>query len=45
MQALGGTAVAALILFVADQLLNAGRYSDVAADILRHTCGLVGIHI
>jgi hypothetical protein len=44
MQALGGTAVAALILVVVDQDMNAGRYSGVVADLLRHACVLVGIH-
>jgi hypothetical protein len=45
MQATGGAAVAALILFCADQLLNDGLYSSVADDMLRHLCGLIGIHI
>jgi hypothetical protein len=44
MKALGGTAFAALILFAADQLLNAGRYSEVVAALLRQACGAVGIH-
>jgi hypothetical protein len=44
MQALGGTAVAALILVVVDQDMNGGRYSGVVAELLRHTCTLVGVH-
>jgi hypothetical protein len=43
-QGLGGTAIASLILFVVDQNWNAGRYSEVAAALLRQACGLVGIH-
>jgi hypothetical protein len=43
MQFFGATAVAVLILFVADQFLNDGRYSGVAADVLRHAAMLVGI--
>lgn len=44
MQALGGTAVAAAFLIAADHLLNAGRYSEVAGELVRQACGLVGIH-
>jgi hypothetical protein len=44
MQALSATAVTALILFVADQLLNAGRYSEVVADALVQVGLLVGIN-
>jgi hypothetical protein len=45
MQALSATAVAALILFVADQFLNAGRYSEVFADALKQVGMLVGINV
>jgi hypothetical protein len=45
MQAFGATAVAALILYVADQFLNAGRYSEVVADALKQVGLLVGINV
>jgi hypothetical protein len=45
MQIFGATGVAALILFVADQFLNAGRYSEVAAHALKHAALLVGIDV
>jgi hypothetical protein len=45
MQALSATAVATLILFVADQFLNAGRYSEVVAHALKHAALLVGIDV
>ena len=44
MRPFGATAVATIILYVADQFLNAGRYSDVVADALKHIGLLVGIH-
>jgi hypothetical protein len=45
MQTFGATAVAALILYVADQFLNAGRYSEVVADALKQVGLLVGINV
>jgi hypothetical protein len=45
MQAFGATAIAALILYVADQFLNAGRYSEVVADALKQVGLLVGINV
>jgi hypothetical protein len=45
MQTFGATAVAVLILFVVDQFLNAGRYSEVVADLLKQLGQLVGINI
>jgi hypothetical protein len=45
MQIFGATAVAALILFFADQMLNAGRYSEVAAHALKQAGLLVGINV
>jgi hypothetical protein len=45
MQAFGATAVAALILYVADQFLNAGRYSEVVVDALKQVGLLVGINV
>jgi hypothetical protein len=43
MQAFGATTVATLVLYVVDQFLNDGRYSEVAADILRHAAMFVGL--
>jgi hypothetical protein len=43
MQTFGATAVASLILFVADQFLHAGQYSEVAAHALRLVGHLVEI--
>ena len=45
MQIFGATGVATLILFVADQMLNAGRYSEVAAHVLKQAGLLVGIDV
>jgi hypothetical protein len=38
-------AVAVVILYVVDQLLNAGRYSEVVADALIQVGSAVGIHV
>jgi hypothetical protein len=43
-QALGATAIATLVLYVADQLLWAGRCSDVVVDALKQVGLAVGIH-
>jgi hypothetical protein len=43
MQIFGATGVATLILFVADQFLTAGQYSEVAAHALKQVGHLVGI--
>ena len=45
MQALSATAFAALILFVADQFLNARRYFEVVADALMQVGLLVGMRL
>jgi hypothetical protein len=45
MRGLGATAVAAVILFIVDQLLNAGRYSEVVADALIQVGSIVGVHV
>jgi hypothetical protein len=45
MQIFGATGVATLILFVADQMLNAGRYSEVAAHVLKQAGLLFGIDV
>jgi len=43
MQIFGATGVATLILYVADQFLNAGQYSEVAAHALKQVGHLVGV--
>jgi hypothetical protein len=45
MQALGATAVATVILYVADQFLNSGRYFEVAANVLKQAGWSIGIHV
>jgi hypothetical protein len=45
MRGIGAAAVAAIILFVVDQFLNAGRYSEVVADALIHVGSIVGVHV
>jgi hypothetical protein len=45
MQALGATAIATVILYLADQFLNAGRYSEVAINILKQVGWSIGIHV
>jgi hypothetical protein len=44
MQALGATVVAALILYVADQILCDGRYSGVVIEALKQAALSLGIH-
>jgi hypothetical protein len=45
MQIFGATGVATLILFVADQFLNAGQFSEIAAHALKQVGHLVGIDV
>ena len=45
MRFFGATAVAVLILFVADQFLDEGRYSAIVADALKQVGQLVGINV
>ena len=45
MRGIGATAVAAVILFIVDQLLNAGRYSEVVANALIQVGSIAGIHV
>jgi hypothetical protein len=45
MRGLGATAVAAVILYIVDQLLNAGRYSEVVAEALTHVGSIVGVRV
>jgi hypothetical protein len=45
MRGLGAAAVAVVILFVVDQLLNAGLYSEVVAEALIQVGSIVGVHV
>jgi hypothetical protein len=45
MRGIGAGAVAAVILFIVDQLLNAGRYSEVIADALIQAGSVVGVRV
>jgi hypothetical protein len=45
MRGIGAAAVAAVILFIVDQLLNAGRYSEVVANALIQVGSIVGVHV
>jgi hypothetical protein len=45
MRGVGATAVAAVILFIVDQLLNAGRYSEVVADALIQVESIIGVRV
>jgi hypothetical protein len=45
MRGISAAAVAAVILFIVDQLLNAGRYSEVIADALIQVGSIVGVHV
>jgi hypothetical protein len=45
MRAVGATAVAVFILFVVDQFLNAGRYSEVIAATLIQVGSIVGVRV
>jgi hypothetical protein len=45
MRGIGAAAVAAVILFIVDQLLNAGRYSEVVANVLIQVESIVGVHV
>ncbi len=44
MQIFGATGIATLILYVADQFLSAGYYTEVAAHVLKQAGHLVGIN-
>ena len=43
MRFLGATAVALVTLFIVDQFLNAGRYSEVVASVLVQAGSIVGV--
>jgi hypothetical protein len=45
MRGIGAAAVAAVILFIVDQLLNAGRYSEVVANVLIQVGSIAGVHV
>jgi hypothetical protein len=45
MRVLGATAVAVVTLFIVDQFLNAGRYSEVVADALIQVGSIVGVRV
>jgi hypothetical protein len=45
MRFFGATAVAVLILFVADQFLTEGRYFEIVADALNQIGQSVGINV
>lgn len=45
MRGIGAAAVAAVILFIVDQLLNAGRYSEVVANVLIQAGSIVGVRV
>jgi hypothetical protein len=45
MRILGATAVALVTLFIVDQFLNAGRYSEVVASALILIGSIAGVHV
>jgi hypothetical protein len=45
MRGIGAAAVAAAILYTMDQLLNAGRYSEVVAVALIQIGSIVGVRV
>jgi hypothetical protein len=45
MQVLSATAVAVVTLFIVDQLLNAGRYSEVVVAALIQAGSIVGVRV
>jgi hypothetical protein len=45
MRFFGATAVALVTLYVVDQFLNAGRYSEVVADVLIRAGSIVGVYV
>jgi hypothetical protein len=45
MRFIGSAAVALIILYVADQFLNDGRFTGVTIDAARQVLALAGIHL
>jgi hypothetical protein len=45
MRVLGATAVAVVTLYIVDQFLNVGRYSEVVADALIQVGSIVGVRV
>jgi hypothetical protein len=45
MRSLGATAVALVTLFIVDQFLNAGRYSEVVASVLVQAGSVVRVRV
>jgi len=45
MRGLGATAVAVVTLFIVDQFLNAGRYSEVVVAALIQVGSIVGVRV
>jgi hypothetical protein len=45
MRFFGATAVALVTLYVVDQFLNAGRYSEVVAEVLIQVGSIVGVYV
>jgi hypothetical protein len=45
MRFLGATAVALVTLFIVDQFLNAGRYSEVVAAVLVQAGSIVRVRV